>query len=317
MPAALATPDVITISDDVVALNRFLAPLLPYLEQAGVTELSVNKPQEIFTLINGEKTRHAVPDLDYQHLRGFAGLVASFTQQYIGDTNPLLSATLPQGYRIQFVIPPACDPNTILLSIRRQDMKCLTLADYLSSGVFADESTFEQFVNAIFDGQTILISGGPNSGKSTFLNACLATLPHEERILVVEDAKELILPHSDIARLYFSRGEQGVANVKPWQLLEACLRLRPDRILFGELRGDEADAFLAATNSGITGSMTTIHAKSPLMALEKLATLALKATRGYSKQEMDIYIRQTIDVVVQIGFNKQGERRINEVHYVR
>ena len=168
---------------------------------------------------------------------------------------------------------------------------------------------------AISSRQNILISGGTSTGKTTFLNACLRAVPSQERLITIEDAREVQLIQANRVHLLASRGGQGRAQVTPQQLIEASLRLRPDRIIMGELRGVEAFAFLRAVNTGHPGSIATIHADSPMMAFEQLALMVMQADLGLTRPQIIDYIRHVVPIVVQLKRNEAGRRFVSEIYY--
>jgi type IV secretion system protein VirB11 len=160
--------------------------------------------------------------------------------------------------------------------------------------------------------KTIVISGGTGSGKTTLLNAMVKEIPRSERLLVIEDAPEVRLDHPNAVGLVSVRGELGEAQVDADTLLAASLRLRPDRILLGELRGREAFAFMRAVNSGPPGSITTVHAASPAGALDQIALLALTSGVDLGWDKVQAYVARVVDVVVQLD-RTEGSRRLTEV----
>jgi type IV secretion system protein VirB11 len=164
--------------------------------------------------------------------------------------------------------------------------------------------------------KNIIISGGTSTGKTTFTNAALLAIPVHERLITVEDAREVQLPnHHNRVHLLASKGGQGRAKVTTQDLIEACLRLRPDRIIVGELRGAEAFSFLRAINTGHPGSISTLHADTPTMALEQLKLMVMQAGLGMPPDEIKKYIEAVIDVVVQLKRGSGGKRYISEVYF--
>ncbi len=319
-----------------IAINTLLRPLLPFLNKNGVTEISINKPKEIWMESKGEMTFHKVPELDFKHLESIAKLVAKHTEQKISTETPLLSATLPEGYRIQIVFPPAVESGLIAVSIRKQSLLNINLDDYEKLGAFAcinqrvekedaneenlqnffKQRRYREFIElALTLKKNILISAGTSTGKTTFLNACLKAIPLHERILTIEDAREVKVPHKNCVHLIASRGGQGLAKVTPQELLEACLRLRPDRILLGELRGAEAFSYLRAINSGHPGSLTTIHSDSPILAFEQLTLMVMQADLGMERKQILDYIQSIIPIVVQLKRGEKGHRFISDIYY--
>ncbi|WP_339047755.1 P-type DNA transfer ATPase VirB11 [Candidatus Mesenet endosymbiont of Phosphuga atrata] len=313
------------------ALNTYLKPLEAIFKEEGVNEISINKPGEVWIEKYGEVRCDAVPSIDFNHLRQLGQLIAQNTSQEISAERPLLSATLPNGYRIQVVFPPACETSTIVMSIREPSAMQLTLDEYEKKGAFSNTITeniedgtetvlssllqqkkvkdFLQY--AIKSKKNIIISGGTSTGKTTFTNAALRTIPQNERLITVEDAREVVLnDHPNRVHLIASKGGQGRAKVTTQDLIEACLRLRPDRIIVGELRGVEAFSFLRAINTGHPGSISTLHADTPRMALEQLKLMVMQANIGIPPEQIMEYIINVVNIVIQL------KRAINGIRYV-
>jgi type IV secretion system protein VirB11 len=191
------------------------------------------------------------------------------------------------------------DENVIILGKLLQEKK---IKDFLRSAVLGK--------------QNIIISGGTSTGKTTFTNAMLKAIPTEERLITCEDAREIELnQHPNRMHLLASKGGQGRAKVTTQDLIEACLRLRPDRIIVGELRGSEAFSFLRAINTGHPGSISTLHADTPAMALEQLKLMVMQAGLGMPPSEIREYILNVVDVVVQLKRGAKGKRYISEVYF--
>jgi type IV secretion system protein VirB11 len=315
-----------------VALETFLEPLQPLLAPEGVSEVSINRPGEVWIESFGEMRREDVPALDPQALAMLAHLIAEAAHQEVTPEKPLLSATLPQGYRVQIVLPPAAE--SVCLSIRKPSGMQYDLAGFEAMGGFnatqaqstsrADKELAghlsvgnpRAFLSAaIRQRKNILISGGTSTAKTTVLNACLREIPETERIVTIEDAPELRVIQPNHVQLVASRGGQGQAQVTPQQLIEASLRLRPDRIIMGELRGAEAFAFLRAINTGHPGSLATLHADTPAMAFEQLALMVLQANLGMEHPQIMAYLRQVIPIVVQLQRGEKGRRFISEIYF--
>jgi type IV secretion system protein VirB11 len=222
------------------ALERHLMPLKPFLKMDGVTEICLNNPKEIYLEKEGRFIRHVVDELEYDFVESLAALIAEFNHKDF--PSPLLSGSLLMGERIQFVMNPACESNKLLFSIRRQQMRNMSLDDYGSSGAF-DELLAEESAStvddqlkilhhqkdilgflrlAILSKKNILISGGTGTGKTTFLNACLKWIPEHERIITVEDAREVSVPHFNVAHLLFNEEDERVTALK---IFKTCLRL--------------------------------------------------------------------------------------------
>jgi type IV secretion system protein VirB11 len=316
-----------------VALETFLAPLADCLAPDGVSEVSINRPGEAWIEANGEMSRQDLPGLDAGHLKMLADLIAESTHQELTPEKPLLSATLPDGCRVQVVLPPAA--QEMCLSIRKPLARPYDLATFEAQGGFEattssqakpaensalarlfQEGRYGAFLRKGIEARiNILISGGTSTAKTSVLNACLRDISPEERIVTIEDAREVQLIQPNCVHLISSRGGQGRAQVTPQQLIEAALRLRPDRIIMGELRGAEAFAFLRAINTGHPGSMATLHADSPSMAFEQLALMVLQADLGLTRPQIVDYIRHVIPIVVQLARGESGRRYVSEIYY--
>ena len=301
------------------ALDTYLAPLKKFFAQAAVSEISINQPKEAWIEIGGDMTRYDIPEFDLAHLKSLGRLVAQSTEQKISEETPLLSATLPEGYRIQVVFPPACEASTVVMSIRKQTIINLDLDQYEAIGAFQNtivkhqlnpvDKKLRELLNAgavkefikqaILAKKNIIISGGTSTGKTTFLNAALKVIPPTERIITCEDAREIMLPHiPNKVHLIASRGGQGRAQVSMQDLIEACLRLRPDRLMLGELRGKEAFSFMRAVNTGHPGSISTLHADTPELAVEQLILMVMQAGLGISREQIKSYVENVINVII-------------------
>jgi type IV secretion system protein VirB11 len=282
-----------------------------------VTELLVNRPGEVWIEQRGQMTRHEAPTVDDALLQRLAEQVARISHQGISRERPLLAAMLPNGARVQFVAPTATRAHWAL-AIRRHCLLDMPLEAYgngplqparESSGQSPEADPIAFLREAVAERKTILISGGTSTGKTTFLNALLREVPAEERVIVVEDTAEVQLHGPNDLGLIAVKGELGEALINTDDLLQAALRLRPDRILLGELRGKEAVSFLRAVNTGHPGSFSTIHANSTSGALEQLALMVMQSGLGLSRSETIDYARSVIDVVVQLG-RDGAERKI-------
>ena len=305
-----------------VYLDAYLAPLRPWLERESVTEILVNRPGEIWVedADMGGMSRVALPAMDNQLLQRLAEQVARISHQGINREHPLLSATLPaiagqSGARIQLVGPPATRGDWAM-AIRRHRLLDLPLdaydrgpllpcADAPAPDPFAEPIAYLR--DAIRRRRTILISGGTSTGKTTFLNAMLREIPVHERVVLVEDTPELRLPGANGVGLIAVKGELGEAKVSANDLLQAALRLRPDRIVLGELRGGETVSFLRAINTGHPGSFSTVHANTPRGALEQIALMSMQTGIGLTRSETLEYAASVIDVVVQL--DREGGKR--------
>lgn len=320
----------------IAALDSYLLPIKQILERDGVNEVSINRPFEAWIEMKGDMFREELPSFDLEHLKSLGRLVAQATEQRLSEEEPLLSATLPNGYRIQIVFPPACEQGCVVMSIRKPSILKWSLDDYDKMGMFDATSIGEvedkndailakllelgrvkEFLNrAVLYKKNIIVSGGTSTGKTTFTNAMIRSIPKEERLITVEDAREIELNlHNNRVHLLASKGSQGRAKVTTQDLIEACLRLRPERIIVGELRGSEAFSFLRAINTGHPGSISTLHADTPRMALEQLKMMVMQAGLGMTPTEINFYIRNVVDIVVQLKRGGKGRRYVSEIYF--
>ncbi|MAY20917.1 MAG: P-type DNA transfer ATPase VirB11 [Erythrobacteraceae bacterium] len=306
-----------------VYLDAYLAPFKRWLDRDTVTEIMVNEPGEVWVEDASDPGIKKVitPEIDDRLVQRLAEQVARVSHQGINREHPLLGATLPDGARIQFCGPPASRKHWVM-AIRRHRRLDLPLDAY-DTGPLAGEQHVDmpdpQFQpidylrEAIRHRRTILISGGTSTGKTTFLNAMLGEIPREERVVLVEDTPELKFPGENSVGLVAVKGELGEAKVTPNELLQAALRLRPDRIVLGELRGAESVSFLRAINTGHPGSFSTIHANSLRGALEQLSLMVMQTGIGLTRSDTISYAASVIDVIVQLGRDANGKRGITAI----
>lgn len=320
----------------IAALDSYMLPLKQILDRDGVNEVSINRPYEVWVELKGDMVREELPSFDMEHLKSMGRLVAQSTEQRLSEEEPLLSATLPSGYRIQIVFPPACEQGCVVMSIRKPSSLQWTLEDYEKMGMFDSTAVGEVedknnlilakllqlgrikdfLARAVIYKKNIIVSGGTSTGKTTFTNAVIRSIPHDERLITVEDAREVDLTsHPNRVHLLASKGAQGRAKVTTQDLIEACLRLRPERIIVGELRGSEAFSFLRAINTGHPGSISTLHADTPKMAIEQLKMMVMQAGLGMTPNEIVSYIKNVVDIIVQLKRGAKGRRYISEIYF--
>jgi len=309
-----------------VYLDAYLAPFQHWLERDTVTEIIVNRPGEVWVEDAGHDgmQRIKAPGIDDKLVQRLAEQVARVSHQGINREHPLLGAMLPDGARIQFCGPPATRKHWAM-AIRRHRRLDLPLDAYDAGPLSAraeppmPDPAAEPvaFLRAAIQARkTILISGGTSTGKTTFLNAMLGEIPAGERVVLVEDTPELKLPGANGVGLVAVKGELGEAKVTANELLQSALRLRPDRIVLGELRGAESVSFLRAINTGHPGSFSTIHANSLRGALEQLALMVMQTGIGLTRADTIAYAASVIDVVVQLE-RSEGRRGISAIAWSR
>ena len=334
----LAVVPASTVLRERSALELMLEPLRPLLQDSAVTELCINAPGSVFVETRSGWAERALPFADLDWCRRLAKAIAHSTRQRIDEESPLLSASLPSGERVQIVMPPATTQGTVAFTIRRPSDEVWTIGELARRGIFIgvrrasgalDETEaelqqllaagdYEAFMRrAVRARKNIVVSGPTGSGKTTWTKALIREIPPEERLITIEDAKELVLDrHPNHVRLYYSKDDQGQARVTPKQLLESCLRMKPDRILLAELRAEEAFDYLRNVNSGHPGSITSIHAASAELAFEQLVLLVKQSRGGAELARRDIksLLYLLVDVVIQFGV-EHHQRFIKEIWY--
>lgn len=318
-----------------VYLRSYLEPFAQWLNHPEISEILVNQPGEVWIerARVPHMARHAAPAIDKALLQRLASQIARISHQGISRETPLLSATLQNGARVQIIAPPATRQH-LALAIRKHVLTDLTLDDYAATGAFTDtrradtghQSRQDEMLAQLLEAgdvlvflraavaarKTILLSGGTSSGKTTLLNALLKEIPDHERVIVIEDTPEIKLGRDNALGLVAVYGEQGEARVTIDDLLRASMRMRPDRLLVGELRGPEAITFLRAINTGHPGSLATIHASSARGAYEQIAMMCLQAGLGLTREETIAHAKAMVEIVVQLG-RHEGIRSVDEI----
>jgi len=323
------------VAGDTAVLQHYLAPLRRHLEPEDVTELVVNRPGEFAVERLGGWEWFEAPDLTESALRPLAVSAAAVTAQDVTAETPICSTVLPSGERCQIVLPPAAEH--VSLTLRKPAAATFDMGDFVKAGLFEGLTHGEEalkpqeaellrlreagdwpgfFQAAVAGRKNILISGATGSGKTTFSKGLIRLIPKHERLLTIEDARELVVPHRNVVHLLYAKDGQGLAQVGAKQLLESALRMRPDRILLQELRDGTAFFYLRNVNSGHPGSITTIHADSATLAFEQL-TLLVKESEGgrdLARDDIRALLHLLVDVVVQMK-RVEGRFRITEVWY--
>jgi len=320
------------------SVRMFLRPFGELLQDEEVTEIAVNGPGEVWFEKNSRWESIRIEAVTTEHINALGVAVATHSSQTWSKEQPLLSASLPDGTRIQLVMPPAVEEGIYSFTLRKPARGIRTLDDYETQGLFAKirptasslspnelqlqellaASKYREFLElAVRSRMNILVSGATGSGKTTFMKSLVRLIPARERLITIEDARELFLPHKNAVHLLYSKGGQNSSKVDAKALLEACLRMKPDRILLAELRGDECLYFIRNAASGHPGSITSCHAGTPSLAFEQLAIM-IQDSPGGANLTFDVIKRLltlTIDVVVQFSKTENGERPISEIYY--
>ncbi|MFG6432071.1 P-type DNA transfer ATPase VirB11 [Roseateles sp. LYH14W] len=339
MELSLANP---VWQGDATSVIEFLRPLREQLDAPDVLEVCVNKPGQLMVETTSGWVSVPAEDMTQERCLSLAHAVATFCEQQVNQERPLLSATLPTGERVQFAIPPAVPRGTVSITIRKPSLLIKRLDDFEREGLFALTASAAQSAGAVqpFETalvkllvarryadflrmavrqrQTIVVSGSTGSGKTTFMKGLIEEVPRDERLITIQDAAELTLPnHPNAVHLFYSKDGQGAARVTAKSLLEACLRMKPDRIFLAEVRGDECFHFVRMAASGHPGSITSVHSGSCGLAFEQMALMIREsgAGGGLAMEEIKRLLSLVVDVVVQ--FDRDGHRRfISEMHYV-
>ena len=296
------------ITDDILGYG----PLEPFLRDDSITEVMVNDHKTIYIERHGKITRTNAQFVDEAHLLRIIDKIISRIGRRIDESSPYVDARLPDGSRVNAIIPPLAVRGSSL-TIRKFRRDPFTMADLIKFGTLTHKSG--QFLEACVRGKlNILISGGTGSGKTTTLNVLSAAIPSDERIITVEDAAELQLKQEHVITLESRPANiEGKGQVTIRDLVRNTLRMRPDRIIVGECRGPEAVDMLQAMNTGHDGSLTTIHANNPRDALARTETLVLTAGVELPLRAIREQISSAFDLIVQVSRLVDGTRRITHV----
>lgn len=332
-------PPMASVSGDFLDYQYDVLGILGYMASPDVTEICINRPGELYLETREGWQRVDVPTLTFERARQFCTAVVneSNTGQRITDADPTVSLTFPTGQRAQFVIPPACDAGKVSITIRLPSRHTRTLQQYEQDGFF--DQVLEQtgqlgdhdrellalrqsrdyagfFRQAVLYKKNIVVSGATGSGKTTFMKSLVEHIPVDERLVTIEDARELFINQPNVVHLLYSKGGQSSSNVTAKSCMEACLRMKPDRIILAELRGDESFYFIRNCASGHPGSITSCHSGSISQTWDQLA-LMVKASAEGTGLEFDIIKRllmMTIDIVVHIKAHA-GQRYITGIDF--
>ncbi|NQY99576.1 MAG: CpaF family protein [Bdellovibrionales bacterium] len=298
------------------AIKNFLGPILPLLDDEAITEVMVNAYDEIWVEVKGKirKTNAKFPDED--SLRAAVNNIAQSVGRRIDDEEPRLDARLPNGYRIHAVIPPCARKGTTI-AIRKFSTVQFTFKDYVRIGAMTKDVA--QFLDICMKlGKNVLVSGGTGSGKTTLLSVLCNRIPKGQRIIVIEDSSELQVEYEHV--VFFETrmaDEHGLGEVTIRDLLKSSLRLRPDRIIVGEVRGSEALELVQAMNTGHKGCLGTVHANNPADAIVRLEALAQGGDGQLSEKALRYQIAGAIDIVVQASRYPDGSRRVASIAELR
>lgn len=298
------------------AIKNFLGPITHLLEDNSISEVLINGPNEIFVEKGGRMHRTDAKFASEYDLRAAVNNIAQSVGRRINDEEPRLDARLPDGSRIHAVIPP-CSRKGTTVAIRKFFKTQMTLKKYVDLGAISVPGA--QFLDSCMKlGKNILVSGGTGSGKTTLLGLLTSRIPPGERIIVIEDSTELTVDYEHV--VFFETrmsDEEGKGEVTIRDLVISSLRLRPDRIIVGEVRGGEALELIQAMNTGHKGCMGTVHANSPSEAMVRLEALAQSGDSKISEKALTMQISSAVDLVVQVSRFSDGSRRIAEIAEIK
>jgi pilus assembly protein CpaF len=296
------------ITDDILGYG----PLEPLLRDDSVTEVMVNDFDKVYIEREGKIDRTPVTFVDNAHLLRIIDKIVSQVGRRIDEASPMVDARLPDGSRVNAIIPPLSLKGPTL-TIRKFSRDPYTMDDLISFGSISPKAA--QFLAAAVKGKlNILISGGTGTGKTTTLNATSAFIPGDERIVTIEDAAELQLQQEHVITLESRPPNiEGQGEIRIRELVRNALRMRPDRIIVGEVRGPETLDMLQAMNTGHEGSLTTIHANSPRDGLSRMETLVLTAGVDLPLRAIREQIASAFDLLVQISRLVDGSRRVTHI----
>lgn len=284
-------------------------PLEPLLDDDEITEIVVNGPYEVYYEKKGILHKTDVTFRDEEALRHVIDRIVAPLGRRIDVSSPMVDARLPDGSRVNAVIPPVSLKGS-LLSIRKFRKDPIVLEDLIDFGSLTPE--MGQFLTSLVQAKlNIIISGGTGSGKTTLLNALACFIPENERIVTIEDMAELRIPHGHVAGMEGRPANvEGKGEITIRQLVRNALRMRPDRIIVGEVRGSEAFDMLQAMNTGHEGSLTTVHSNSPRDALSRLEAMVLMSGVDLPSNIIRQYLVGAIDFIVQIARLPDGQRKM-------
>ncbi len=334
------------------ALRVQLQPIATLLSKPDTTDVAINRPGEAWVENDRGWHRVELPEMTMAALRSLARLIATFNAQTLNEVNPTLSGALPDGERVQVMIAPAVSLDQLSITIRKPSTTVKTRAEYEAENLMADirdigkdlstvdqslldlkaKRQFWDFLElAVRARKNIVISGATGSGKTTLSKTLATFIPASERLVTIEDVREIELPcHPNQINLLYSAGGTGTTTVEAKELLQACLRMKPSRILLAEIRSKVAYEYIVNVSSGHPGSITTVHAGSCHEAFEMLGLRMLESAEGRELSREDIMglLRSKVDIIIQIAVIDQPTpdrsaldiqvskvRRITEIFY--
>ena len=343
------------LSHDVM-VQELMRPFEQYLSLEGVTEVVVNRPGEVFVEAGPVWTRYEAPFITLQRCWSLAHAVATYSARHIDARAPILSAKLPGGERVMIIVPPVAEPDTISITIRVPDCASRSFSQYEAEGFFnrfvwakpslnhavagslthvqsrlimllEQNNCAEFLIQAVRDKQNIVFVGDTGSGTTSLMRAACQSIPHEERLVTIEDVRELDLSnHANHVHLLYTKENESQPRVTAADLIATAMRMKPDRVLLAELRGSEAFDFLKLLTTGHTGSLSSFHAESCALALERYVFMCKEHQDAliYDAAALKRLVALTIDIIIHIravnvldgkGGRVYKDRYVSEVHY--
>lgn len=296
-------------------IANFLAPVRAFLEDDSVTEILINGYKDIFVERKGKLVKTEAKFDDEGSLQAAARNIAQFVGRPLDTDNPTLDARLPDGSRVHVVLPPAARNGTTV-AIRKFFKVTLTLKDLINFGSISIDGA--RFIDVcVFLAKNIIVSGGTGSGKTTLLSCVASRIPKSQRVLVIEDSSELQINNPHVVSFETQApNEYGKGGLTIRDLLKSSLRLRPDRIIVGEVRAGEAIDLISAMNTGHGGSMGTVHANTPVETLVRLETLAMMAGTDVPVAAIRAQVGSAINVVISTARLYDGTRKVMNISEV-
>lgn len=294
------------------SLGEFLKPIEKLLKDPTITEIMINGPKDIFVEVKGKILKTDCAFENESSLLAAARNISQFVGRSINENEPIMDARLPDGSRICAVIPP-CAKNGTTIAIRKFSKEKLGLKDLINFGAMSTDMA--RFLDlCVLLKRNILVSGGTGSGKTTLLNVLGSRIPGNERLLIIEDTAELQIKSNHVVRFETKHKDfEGKGEVSIRDLVKASLRLRPDRVIVGEVRGGEALDLVQAMNTGHDGSMGTLHANNPAQAMNRLETLCMLGDTGVPAHVIRAQVAEAIHIIVQANRLRDGSRKITYV----
>jgi pilus assembly protein CpaF len=289
-----------------------LGPLEPLLQDPTVNDILVNTYNSVYVERRGVLEKTAIVFVDDRHLMHVIDKIVSAVGRRVDESSPMVDARLKDGSRVNVIIPPLAVDGPIL-SIRKFGAKPLTAEDLLR-GKALTEPMLEMLKGAVQARLNIIVSGGTGAGKTTLLNVLSGFIDERERIVTIEDSAELQVKHAHVVRLECRPPNvEGKGAVRQRELVMNALRMRPDRIVLGEVRGEECLDMLQAMNTGHDGSLTTVHANTPRDALSRMETMAMMGTVNLPEKAIRAQIASAVHLIVQIARMSDGSRRVTHI----